>query len=247
MRLTVLGSAGTHPGPGRACSGYLVEHDGSRLVLDLGNGALGNLLAVADLAGLDALLLTHLHPDHFADVYGLYYALRFARPAPLRLEAYGPAGAQAHLAQLLPGDRLFAQHLPFAEVTAGDRLAVGDLAVGLAAARHPVATTAVRVEAAGRVLAYSADTAPAAEIVEAARGADVFLCEATWLERDRPLTPGVHCTGAEAGTMAAEAGVHRLVLTHVHPQHDPAEAVAEARARFGGEVLAAGDRQTIEV
>lgn len=245
MRLTVLGSSGTHPRPGRACSSYLVEHDGSRLLLDCGNGSLANLLAVSAPAAVDALLLSHLHPDHVADVWGLYLARRFADAPPLPV--YGVAGTAERLASLLPGDARFATQLDFRTVAAGDVVRTGALDVRLAAAAHPVPTVAARVEGGGRVLAYSADTGPTDAVVDCARGADVFLCEATFSERDRPIPEGLHCTGAEAGAMAAAAGARRLVVTHVSPAHDPEDIAAEARTRFDGEVLVAADRRTIEV
>jgi len=132
-------------------------------------------------------------------------------------------------------------------VAAGERLELGPLTVTLHRAFHPIETLASRVAAGGRVLAYSADTAPSPEIVGCATGADLLLCDTSWLEADGPFDEGVHCTGVEAGRMAAEAGAARLLVTHVFPDHDPALAVEEARSAYDGEVRAAADLDVVEL
>jgi ribonuclease BN (tRNA processing enzyme) len=247
MRLTILGSSGTHPSPFRACASYLLEHDGYRLLLDCGNGSLSNLLKVADVAAVDQVMLSHLHPDHFVDIYGLYYALRFHRDGPQRLPVLAPEGAEAFIAQLLYSDATFADLLPMTTAAAGQRLALGPFTVELFAAAHPVETLAPRISAAGRVVAYSGDSGPTKALVDCARDADVFLCDSTWLERDRPHPEGLHMTGAEAGQLAEAAGVARLICTHVQPPNDPETVAGEAREWFAGEVLVAHDLDGIEV
>lgn len=239
--LTVLGCSGTHAGAGQACSSYLVEHDGYRLLLDCGNGALANLQQRIDVSDLDALLLSHLHPDHFADVYGLYYALRFHPEGPLALPVYAPAGAERFIGQLLPADARFGQVCRFAEAAAGDRLALGSLEVALFAADHPVEGLAWRIHAGEKVLAYSGDSGPTPALVDCARDADLFVCDATWLERDAPHPPGVHMTGAQAGAHAAAAGAKALLVTHVYPRIDRDEVAAEAAGAYDGTVLVARD------
>lgn len=241
--LTVLGSSGTYPGPAQACSSFLVEHDGYRLLLDCGNGSLTNLQQRIGIADVDAVLLSHLHHDHFADLYGLYYARRFQPGGPLPLPVYAPAGAQAFMGQLLGSDEHFPRVCRFTTAAAGDTLTLGPLTVRLFAARHPVEALATRVEAGGRVLAYSGDSAPAATLVDCAQDADLFVCEATWLERDRPLPEGVHMTGAEAGAHAAAAGSGTLLLSHIYPSTDPDEVAAEAAGVHDGTVLVARDLQ----
>ncbi|MDP8978583.1 MAG: MBL fold metallo-hydrolase [Actinomycetota bacterium] len=241
--LTVLGSAGTHPGPGRACSSYLVEADGYRLLLDCGNGSLANLQRVADVADVDALVLSHLHPDHFADVYGLYYARRFHPSGESPVDVYAPAGAEAFVGQLLPAEsrESFARLCRFHTAAAGATLELGPLEVMLFPARHPVEALASRVRHGDRVLAYSGDSADTPELVDCARDADVFLCDATWLADHGPHPDGVHMTGREAGDLAARAGAARLLVTHVYPVLDPVEVADEAAGAFGGQVLVAED------
>ncbi|MBW3602136.1 MAG: MBL fold metallo-hydrolase [Actinobacteria bacterium] len=241
--LTILGSAGTHPGPGRACSSYLVEADDYRLLLDCGNGSLANLQRVADVADVDALLLSHLHPDHFADVYGLYYARRFHPSGQSPVDVYAPPGAEAFLGQLLPADsrESFARLCRFHTAAPGATLELGPLEVTLFAARHPVEALASRVRQGDDVLAYSGDSADTPELVDCARDADVFLCDATWLTAGGPYPDGVHMTGRQAGALAARAGAGRLVVTHVYPALDPVQVAAEAAGAFGGEIMVAQD------
>ncbi|MBA3372698.1 MAG: MBL fold metallo-hydrolase [Actinomycetota bacterium] len=247
LRLTVLGCAGTHPGPARMCSSYLLETPDYRLLVDCGNGSLSNLQQRWDVADIDAVLISHLHPDHFSDLYGLYYTLRFHPDGPLSVPVYAPGGAQRHLAQVVNDDGEFANRLHFHAASAGSRLQLGPLTLDLFRANHPVETLALRVATDRVVVAYSADSAATPALTEAARDADLFLCDATWLERHRPLPSGIHMTGAEAGRQAADAGAARLLVTHVIPSNDPAEVAAEAAANYDGEVLVANDMFSIEL
>lgn len=249
MKLTVLGSAGTHCGPGRACSSYLVEAEGTRLLLDCGNGSQANLYQHADVADLDAILISHLHADHFADVYGLYYALRFHPGGPASVPLIGPAGAEAFITQLLPEEsaQTFSRHLPTSVAQAGETLSIGALRVTLFASAHPLETLASRVEADGQVLAYSADSGPTEQLVACARDADLFVCDGSWLEPHEAHPRDLHMTGRQAGQQAAAAGAARLLITHVYPTIDPQDVVAEATEVFGGEVLAAVDHQELQL
>lgn len=239
LGLTVFGCSGTHPKAGVACSSYLVEADGHRLLLDCGNGSLVNLQQRIDVAALDGLLLSHLHPDHFADIYGLYYALRFHRDGPRSLPVYAPAGAEAHIGQLLDSYDELSKICGFRTVAAGDRLESGPLSLELFPGDHPVESLAVRITAGDRTLAYSGDSGPTPGLVDCARGADLFLADCTWLERDGPHPASLHMTGAQAGKVAAEAGVRSLLVTHVFPANDPLEVAAEAARVFGGDVRVA--------
>lgn len=249
MKLTVLGCAGTHAASDRACSSYLIEHEGFRFLVDCGNGSLMNLQKICATAEVDAVLLSHLHMDHVGDLYGLYYSLRFTEGGPRSVDVYAPPGAREHMAQMLHGDPEdnFTQVCRFVPSSPGDVLELGPLRVTLHRANHPIATLAPRIEAGGRVLAYTGDSAPSDALVDCARDADVLLADCTWLERMAPLPEGVHMTAAQAGELAAKAGVARLVVTHVYPTTDPAEAVAEASDAFGGDIVAAHDLMEIDL
>jgi ribonuclease BN (tRNA processing enzyme) len=241
--LTVCGSAGTHPGAGRGCSGYLLTTAGGNLMLDLGNGSLPNLQQRIDVADIDAVLISHLHPDHFADVWGLYYALRFHPRGEQRVRILAPAGAPEHLGRILSDDSrpTFTTLCDIRDAAAGEVIEVAGCTLRLFAAEHPIETLAARVEVDGRVLAYTADSGPTPRLVECAQDADLLVADATWLERDRPLPEGIHMTGREAGQLAADAGVSRLLLSHILPTNDPEATAAEAAEVFDGEIVLATD------
>lgn len=239
MRLTVVGCSGSYPGPTSAASAYLVEHDGFRLVVDLGNGALGPLQRYVDPADVDAVFLSHLHVDHCIDVCSYYVALQY-RPGGFDgppIPVHGPVGAGAHLARAY-GTPDAAANLErvfdFRPVVAGVS-EIGPFRVTTAQMAHPVECFGVRLEADGVALAYSADTAPTDALVDLARGADLLLAEASFLDGD-DNPPGLHLTGQQAGEHAVRAGAGRLVVTHVPPWHDALRSLDAATAAFAGPV-----------
>lgn len=237
MQLTVLGCAGTFPGPDSPCSGYLVEHDGFRLVLDLGAGALGQLQRHCGLLDVDAVYITHLHADHCIDLVAYSYARRYHPDGvPPVLSVYGPMGTRARISgsfEAPPVDGLL-DVFDFRTVTAGT-VAIGPFEVTTAIMNHPVECHGLRISAGGRTLAYSADTGETDALVEIARDADLLLCEASWLS-DREHPPGVHLTGREAGEHAHRAAARRLVLTHVVAFVDGEMVMAEAKEAFDGPI-----------
>jgi ribonuclease BN (tRNA processing enzyme) len=247
VRLTVVGCAGSFPAPDSPASCYLLEADDDqgrtwRIVLDLGNGAVGPLQRYAPLDALDAVLLSHLHPDHVADVSGLYVARRYAPGGPprLRLPLYGPRGTADRIRQAYGVDssgldatfevRAFAD---------GEPVDLGPLTVTPYRVKHPVEAYGMRVEhhAGPRtaVLAYTGDTDSCDALLPLAKGADLLLAEASFQE-GRDGARGVHLTGLRAGQAASDAGCRRLVLTHVPVWTDPQVVLAEARSVFPGAI-----------
>jgi ribonuclease BN (tRNA processing enzyme) len=238
VRLTVVGCSGSFPGPGGPTSCYLVEADGKAYVLDLGNGSLGGLARHTDIYEVEAVLVTHLHPDHFLDLCG-YYVARAYHPTRTvaRLPVHGPPGIGARLAQAYGGNRPrpLEQTFDFREWADGRPQDLGGLRVTAVRVAHSVEAYAIRIEHGGRSVVYSGDTGPCDALVEVARDADLLLCEASHLAAEnRP--PNLHLTGREAAEHATKAGVRSLVLTHVPPWHDPGAILAEARPAFDGPV-----------
>jgi len=237
MRLTVLGCAGSFPGPEAACSAYLVEADGFRLLIDFGSGSLSALQRYSDINGIDAIILTHLHCDHMLDAC-TYVVVRRYDPAGPRppVPVYAPLGAAerisaAYSSENEPMDDVYT----FYGLQPGT-FPIGPFTVTVDRVNHPIETYGVRVEHGGHALAYSSDTAPCEPLLRLAAGADIFLCEASYLDGvDNP--PGLHLTGGEAGEAATKAGVGRLLLTHLIPAwFSEASIVDAATAAFSGPV-----------
>lgn len=247
VRFTVIGSAGTHPSASRVCSSYLVRHEDTTLLLDMGSGSLHNLQKVIDLPDLDAVVISHLHPDHFVDLYALNYAMRFHPDSPGPIPVYGPAETHATVASMLPEESIerMAKLLHFTPAKAGQRLEVGALTIELFEMNHPTECIGSRITAGDTVISFTGDTAPTPQIEALGREADLLVIDATWLERQRPLPPDIHCTGLEAGIAATEAQAKRVMITHVSPYNDPAEVGAEAARAYDGEILLAVDLEEI--
>ena len=247
MKLTVLGCSGSMPGPDSPASGYLIEHDGFRLVLDLGNGAFGALQKYVAPHEVDAIILSHLHPDHCLDMTSYVVALRWGpHRAPTRIPVVGPAGTR---------DRIEAAYDPMARKLGLQELfdfgvprphELGPFAVSFALVRHPVPAYAVRISAGGRSLVYSGDTGPSEALVGLADAAELFLCEASFGPAETAV-PDVHLTGRQAGEHAARAGVDRLLITHVPPWGSRLVEVAEATNTFTGPIEAAQPGGVYEV
>jgi ribonuclease BN (tRNA processing enzyme) len=230
LSITVLGSDGSYPGPGGACSGYLVQGGGVNLVLDLGPGTLANLQRHIALADLDAIVLSHSHPDHWSDMSGLRTALKYGLHRE-GLPVYGTAETREMAESLSTG---LAPTFDWHDITDGDRFAVGDLEVLVSGTDHYVETLACRIDNAGsgRSLAYSADTGPGWSFEQLGPGIDLALCESSY-PTDDEAAGVLHLSARQAGAMAARAGVGRLVLTHLWPESDPESHRREGSAAFG--------------
>jgi ribonuclease BN (tRNA processing enzyme) len=238
VELTVLGANGTYPERAGACSGYLVRHEGFSLWMDAGNGTMGRLQEHVPLEGVGALFISHMHADHCADVYPFFYALSFHPDRPRGLPLIAPPGARETLARLLSADAHadFAQVFDWIEVRPGDEVEVGPLRMRIFHAQHSVENLTTRIEAGGKVLCYSGDTGPNDDLPRAAQDVDLFLCEASWQECDRPTLDPIHLRAKETGAVAQAAGVGRLALTHIWPRHDYEISRREASERFGGTI-----------
>jgi ribonuclease BN (tRNA processing enzyme) len=232
VKLTVVGCSGSGPGPTSPASCYLVEHDGFRLLLDLGNGAFGALQAVAEPDTIDAVFLSHLHADHCLDVAPFVVWRRYSgRATGGRVPMYAPVGAERRLAMAydLDGDGL-TDVFDFVPVGPG-AFEVGPFAAEIVRTVHPIECYAIRLTAGGRSLVYTGDTGPSDDVIALARGADVLLAEAAH-PPGPGLPPGLHLTGREAGEHASAAGAKRLLLTHVPAWVDEIGQLVAASAVF---------------
>lgn len=231
LRCTVLGCCGSYAGPGGACSGYLVQGGGVNVWMDSGPGTLANLQLHIGLEELDALVLTHEHPDHWLDLPVFKTALKwfFGRDG---LPVFSNASTLARARLLLEDDldQVFDWHV----VESGASVKIGHQDWTFAQTDHYVPTLATAVEADGRRFGYTADTGPGWSLAELGP-VDMALCESSFLHREG-REGELHLTPVEAAAMAEEAGAEHLVLTHLAPDQDPAAHVAAAQANFLGTV-----------
>lgn len=248
MQITVLGSGAAFPRPGGACSGYLVESGSTQVWMDAGNGTFSRLRERVGPHDLDALVLTHDHADHIADVLLLMYELGYDGHVPLAhlLPVYAPDTVAPKLLGLIGqgSAKIFREVFDFRGIA--QPFGVGDLTFGAFRVLHPTETYGITISDGTRRVIYTSDTAAFPELAEHCRGADLLICEATYVG-DVDVEPGVHMWAREAGELAAAAGVGRLVLTHVWPSFDPADAAREAAERFDGPVEAAVEGKTYQL
>ena len=248
MRLTILGSSASYAGPGQACAGYLVETESTRIMLDCGNGVLANLAAVTDPLTLDAVFVSHAHPDHFLDLYPLQALLRYAPDGPAEaLPLHLPRGMFNAMSWFLSdrGNAELAAAFETHDLVAGKTVAVGDLRVTPHEVEHTNQTFALVVTDGRATLCYTSDTMSGEAVERAAAGCDLLLAEATLPEQYRGAAP--HMTAVEAGELARTVGASRLVLTHIWPTNDRELMAAEAADAFGGPTSVAREFDTYEV
>ena len=223
LTLTILGSTGSYPSPDGACSGYLVRSSSTTIWIDAGSGSLANLQRHVDILDVDAVVLSHEHPDHTADLAGFYVACKYYLHRE-RVPVYAPASV---------ADSVYYSGDPIAwnDVSDGSRVEIGGLTLTFSRTDHPPETLAVRVDGDGRSLGYSADSGPAWSLSKLGPGLDLALCEATYLSDSEGRAQ--HMSARQAGRSGREAEVGQLVLTHLQPGMDREAIVAEGSEAFG--------------
>ena len=238
LTLTVLGSSGPYAPPGGACSGYLVDDGQTRLWVDAGPGTLANLQRHVDFDAVDAVFLSHEHPDHWTDLEGFFNVCRYVAERE-GVPIYAPGGLR---------ERTYTDTEPFFEwheVADGDSVRVGSLDLRFSQTDHGPETLAVRVDGGGRSLGFSADTGPGWSLEALGPDLHLALCEAAIPSSDEGSLQ--HLSARQAGRTAAAAGAGRLLLTHLWPTLDPAASRAEGAEAFGGECQVAAVNERYEV
>lgn len=254
-RLVVLGSCGAWPEPGGACSGYLVEHRDYRVVLDLGYGTLTRLLEVLGSTAadeLDAVVVSHHHPDHMVDVHGLFRARWFGHRDAPPLPLYATPKVWDVLTTLEDGDDTGLRHVFDPHVLPGAPYRLGPFELSSVSLPHFVPNAGVRLAAPDLVVAYTGDTGPDPALVDLGRDADLYVMEATGRDQQPGTPPAaagprLHLRANEAGDAASGAHAHRLLLTHFWPGNDRLQSAEAAASAYGGEVVVARDGLVVEL
>lgn len=246
MRMIAVGCSGSYPGPESPASCYLVqaEHEGRTwtVALDLGNGSIGPMHRILDPRELDAVVLTHLHPDHCLDACGLYVMRTYQPGGPMggRLPVYGPADTAARLGRAygVTHPESLEDRYAFGVLAEAVPWTLGPFTLTPYLVNHPVESYGIRVAAARNdgtiaVLAYTGDTDDCPALRTLFAGATMALVDCAFVDgRDEPR--GIHMTGSRAATAAVEAGgVERLMLTHIPSWNDPDVCRAQAAAVWG--------------
>jgi ribonuclease BN (tRNA processing enzyme) len=255
MRLTVLGRSPASPNPGEACAGYLVEGGGARVLVDIGPGVVARLVTRHHPDELDAVIVSHMHADHMLDLVTLRYVYPWRkRPKAERLRVVMPPGSADQLLDLARGvgnPKHFEDSFRLSEHDGSSAFSFGaDLAVTPIRTQHYIPCWGFRMEADGRRLAYTADTAPCGGLDDLADRADMLLSEATLRSLDEDAQPPEargHLLPGEAGQAARNGAVGRLMLTHLPVDGDGTWARVAAEEAFGGEVEVAEPGSSSEI
>jgi len=228
VELTVLGCSGSYGAPsGGACSGYLVRAGESVIWMDCGNGTFANLQQHANPADLTAVVITHAHPDHCVDIYGLHVLYKYGLERNC-LPVYAPEGVERTLEGLVG---TWTDTFDWKLVGDGDRAEIADTRLRFSRTDHPLPTLAVELAHAGKRLVYTADTGPGWSVDAFPGGADLVLSEATYQHDD--IRAPIHLSARQAGEAARAANARHLMLTHLWPTIDPVASVEEGSEAFG--------------
>jgi ribonuclease BN (tRNA processing enzyme) len=250
MELIILGSGTGVPSLERGSPGFLVKTDNQSILLDGGSGTLQRMLhAGVTYKDVDAVLYTHIHPDHCADLVPLVFACKYhEEPRAKDLLIIGGQGFRVYFEGLkwVHGRSMVPDTFRiYIHEVLDDELNIGPLRVTTTPLEHTPQSAGYRVTSAqGKTLVYSGDTDYCPNIVKLARGADLLLLECSF--PDQMKVPG-HLTPALAGRIAREAGCRRLCLTHFYPPCDDADVRGNCESVFPGEVILAEDMMWIMV
>lgn len=245
MKLRIIGETGPFPAPGGATTGLLLSTDQGNVLIDCGSGVVSELTRHLEIKDLDALVVTHHHADHVADIPVLRYAVMLHRMSGKRkdtLTIYANKEPEADFANLP-----FLEHVQATPLDKNTEVTLAGMKFTFADTAHAIPCLAVSAEYKGKKFVFSGDSGPSKSLEQLATGADFFLCETSWLEKDKGPAFIGHLSAKEAGDMGKRVGVKQLCLTHFYPDHDRSLFKKEAEAEFGREVLIARQGDVYEI
>lgn len=241
MQLSVIGSAGSYPGPKVVCSSYLVHSEETSILLDLGNGALSRLYGHIDPTELNAIIISHGHLDHYADIVGLFHLLKYGstlrRPIPL----FATNDVMEKLEYLLGSDLKKEDIFVLNPTTGGQIIKVDKMTVQFFNGNHPVPTLITRISDHGATMCYGADGDFCSDLLQAAKDVDLLLAESTWVEMKPEYLSGLHLDSRAVGKLAETAGAKYLVVTHVAYPGDKNRVLEIVKENFKGVAQLAQD------
>lgn len=242
LEVIVLGSDGSWPSRGGACSGYLLRTEATTIWIDAGSGTLARLQEYVSLDEIDAVVLTHAHPDHCSDIVGLCVYARYGVERALDTRVFAAKGVREFLFPHKSVEEVLSWHV----IADAQQVQVNDVELTFSRTTHGPLTFAVLAKADETTFAYSSDTGTGwsfANFKEA--HIDLAMCEAAFA----PGTTGNgHLSPEQAAEMARDSNVDRLVLTHLRPTVDRKAAEVAATEVFGKavEIAAIGDRYKVK-
>ncbi|NTW71584.1 MAG: MBL fold metallo-hydrolase [Eubacteriaceae bacterium] len=224
MKITVLGNNGPYPGPKGTCSGYLLQDNDVNIIIDFGNGTMSKLLQVCSVSDINAIILTHLHPDHISDIFILRYALK---RRGIKIPLYAPSSPAEEFNRLQYED-VFEMH-PIVE----GKIAIEHLTVEFKKLKHIIDNFGISIKNARKKFVYTGDTSCEDCVVELADKADLLLIEAALLDKD--LKKGLsHLSARQACEIGNRSGARQIILTHFNPDYDLTEYLSEVDNVFNG-------------
>ncbi|WP_193708244.1 MBL fold metallo-hydrolase [Alkalibaculum sporogenes] len=238
MKLTVLGNNGPYPTANGACSGYLIEHDDTKILLDCGNGVMSNLLNVCDIMKLDAIILTHLHPDHISDIFIMRYALQ---RKGIQIPLYAPSSPSDEYKRLE-----YKNVFDICEIYQDLKLTIGQLSITFREFKHVLRNYGICIETENKKFVYTGDMIYDENIIEFASNSDVLLIEAGVLHRDLKFNPP-HLSAKQACEIGKKSKVKKLFLTHFNPEYTIDEYIKESINQFDGLLVLATIMKTYQI
>lgn len=246
MKLKVLGTQSPYNTKKHNCPGFLIQEGENLLMLDCGSGTHEMLKYPKDLQNL-SIIISHLHRDHYNDIYNLQYASfvfhnqkRIARP----INIYLPQSPNTINEDIRGESNSFAEYHEISEST---KVNIGNMEITFCKTDHPVETYAIKVTSRGKSIVYTSDTSFSAKerLVEFAKGVDLLICESSLLEKYGFPKINSHLTARQAGIIAKEAKVKELMLTHFWPEELTKKYAKEAKKQFKKVIVAKEEKTKI--